>query len=123
MQFKTQTTKEAISHHLLLMNKLDENTIVFSSLVAILIDTREITGRDLKNGQHIISPKHGRLDSWLGALGYLTILDQIGKCYRPKSKSKIVKANSITKALKYYTLLKENEINAMLWRNYMLSIL
>lgn len=113
MQFKTLTLKEAISYHLSLLSQIDDNTIVFSSLVFVLRDAREITGRNLENGEHIISPPHGRLDSWLGALGYLTILDQIGKCYRPKLKSNIPKTNSITKALKYFTRLNENEINAI----------
>ena len=113
MQFNNLTKKEAISHHLLLRSQYDENTTVFSSLIAILRDAREITGRNLENGQRLISPQHGRLDSWLGALGYLTLLDQIGKCYRPISKSKIINSNSISKALKYFTHLDEKAINSI----------
>lgn len=113
MQFNNLTSKEAISHHLSLVNQIDDNTIVFSSLIAVLRDSREVTGRNLETGEKIISPVNGRLDSWLGALGYLTVLDQIGKCYRPKSKSRISKGNSIIKALSYFTLLSNKEINAI----------
>lgn len=113
MQFEKLTFKKVVSYHLSLRNEIDEKTTVFSSLVAVLRDAREITGRDLENGKRMESPPHGRLDSWLGASGYLTLLDQIGKCYRPKNKEKIRNSNNIYKALKYFTHLKEDEIKSI----------
>ena len=110
MNFKDLTEKEAISFHLSLLDNIDEKTVVFSSLIGVLRDAREITGRDLQTGQRLSNPNHGRSDSWLGASGYLTVLDQLGKCYRPKSKQRLNKINSITKALKYFTHLSDHEI-------------
>ncbi|MBL7762277.1 MAG: hypothetical protein JNL23_02505 [Chitinophagaceae bacterium] len=43
----------------------------------------------------------------------MTILDQIGKCYRPSSKTKITNGSAIQKSLQYFTGLKNFEINAI----------
>ena len=44
-----------------------------SSLIALLTDARGATGRDLDTGS-VVSPDHTR--SWLGATGYLILLDR-----------------------------------------------
>ncbi len=113
MQFKNLTKNQVISYHLSLLKEFDEKTIVFSSLIAVLRDAREITGRDINKGERIRNSEHGRLDSWLGALGYLTVLDQIGKCYRPKNEEKILKDNNISRALKYFTSLSNKEVSSI----------
>jgi hypothetical protein len=47
-------------------------------------------------------------------MGYITILDQIGKCYRPKNKLQLKESKSaIIKALNYFTDLNDKEINAL----------
>ncbi len=99
----------AIKNHLNLNSETDSNGLVTeSSLGHALRNIRLITGRNQDTG---IALPHGYLGNWIGAIGYLTILDQIGKCYRPLSKSKITPANmpSIQKALVYFTNLIEDE--------------
>jgi len=112
MDFKNVTVDQAIEYHLQLRKKIDEKTTVFSSLVAVLKDAREVTGRDLQSGER--GKDTEKLGSWLGAGGYLTVLDQLGKSYRPKSTDKILTPKtSIIRALKYFTKLTEAEIDAL----------
>ena len=49
--------------------------IFFSALRKGLEDCRRATNRDVKTGRRLDSGNH---DSWVGALGYLALLDQIG---------------------------------------------
>lgn len=52
-----------------------------SSLIAALRDARLNTGRNVGTG----ALEHpDRAGSWLGAIGYLLILDQIGSCLKPR---------------------------------------
>jgi hypothetical protein len=101
-----------IEVHLSLNSLKNEQGIIFeSSLVHALRNIRLITGRDEETG---IASSDGYLSNWLGAIGYFAILDQIGKCYRPKIKDKIItNISSIKKALIYFTPLSNEEINAI----------
>lgn len=58
-----------------------------SSLVAVLRDARGATGRYLATGE--VSPKRRASGSWLGALGYMVMLDQIGECFSPANASSL----------------------------------
>jgi hypothetical protein len=107
--------KTAINTHLKLnYQKANDGLIYFSTLCGAIKDSRKMTGRNIDTGAKDGSNKFGHLGSWLGTMGYITILDQIGKCYRPKSKVQLEKSKSaIIKALSYYTSLNDLEINAL----------
>jgi hypothetical protein len=80
----------------------------FSSFIAILRDARKATGRN-RNGVKIKGEPH---NNWLGALGYLVLLDQIGNCFKAASKP-IESGNKIRKALKYFSNCTDSEINSI----------
>lgn len=112
MNLKTLTEKEIISLHLHLLEAHDEKTTVFSSLTAALRDARLNTGRDLETGKDI-STESSKLGNWSGAICYMIILDQLGKCYKPKGKLAYSNLNSFTRCLKYYTHLSDAEVDAL----------
>ena len=87
--------------------------IIESCLTAALRDARKISGRNLTTGQPDTANQCGHLGSWSGAMCYLTILDQIGECYRPNAKAQIPNGFAIKKALKYFTTLSDPEIDAI----------
>jgi hypothetical protein len=107
--------KTAIDIHLKLNYQTGSDGLVyFSSLRGAINDSRKMTGRNIETGAKDDSNKFGYLGSWLGTMGYTTILDQIGKCYRPKNKLQLEKSkNAIIRALKYFTDLNDKEINAL----------
>lgn len=81
----------------------------FSSLAAALRDARDVTGRNIETGD--IETISKKLESWLGVAAYFIVLDQIGECYKNNLKQE-EKRNSVWKALKYFTNLKDIDINA-----------
>jgi len=82
---------------------------VASALVRALGNVRNETGRD-ENGKKNTGQDHG---SWLGAIGYMAILDQIGKCFKPRNRPPLNNLNSIQKALRYFTRIGQHKINAI----------
>jgi hypothetical protein len=106
-------TDRAIKMHLSLYN-VDANAQMtfFSGFTAGLRDARKFTGRDQSTGTKINGEKIGDHGSWLGAIGYMAILDQIGTCFKPKSVTTINR-NTIFKALKYFSQLPDLEIDAL----------
>lgn len=54
---------------------------VVSCLIAALRDARRTSGRFEDSGK-LDPSRASQMDCWLGALGYLVMLEQIGKCYR-----------------------------------------
>ena len=82
---------------------------VFSGFAAGLRDARKTTGRDQGTGVKIDKGLHG---SWIGTIGYMALLDQIGSCFKPKGVA-IVNENTITKALAYFSVLPRPEIDAL----------
>jgi hypothetical protein len=102
------TEEEAIQRHL---TALSFSTSVnhFSGFVAALRDMRGATGRNPDTGEKISGQGHG---NWLGATGYLMLLDQIGSCFKPRSSAGIT-GNTIHKALGYFTQLPDREIDAL----------
>lgn len=113
MNFNNLTDKEIISYHLHLLHQYDENVTVFSSLTAALRDARLNTGRDLETGETKRSEDESKMGNWSGAICYLIILDQLGKCYKPKGDPAYSNLNSVQRCLKYYTKFTDNEIDAV----------
>jgi hypothetical protein len=107
MTEKRMSSKQAIELHLT-NHPQAEGIHVFSGFAAALTDARIVTGRD-KLGKKIDRTKHG---CWLGVVGYMALLDQIGTCFKPKQKSH-ENGNSIRKALKYFSNLSDDEIEGL----------
>lgn len=82
---------------------------LYSGFAAALRDARQTTGRDIATGDVIDASKCG---SWIGAVAYLILVDQIGECFRPKNVAP-VPGNSFMKALKYFTDLDQAECDAL----------
>jgi hypothetical protein len=51
-----------------------------SSLMAVVRDARLVTGRESMSGA-LLPEQAQKAGSWLGALGYLVMIDQIGECF------------------------------------------
>jgi hypothetical protein len=79
-----------------------------SCFVAALVDARTFTGRDPETGKKLPGSNHG---CWLGALGYMALLDQVGSCLRPRSMH--VDGSEIKKSLAYFSNLSDPEIQAL----------
>lgn len=77
---------EAISVHLSLAPTSIDGEKYTSTLTAALKDARRITDRNLDTGRvnHARNSDNLNPGMWLGAVGYIIILDQIGSCYRPQ---------------------------------------
>jgi hypothetical protein len=82
-----------------------------SGFVGALRDAREATGRDVNSGEKLDGRKERR-GCWLGALGYMALLDQIGKCFKPRSKERI-KDRPIIQGLRHFTALSTDESGAI----------
>ncbi len=75
-----------------------------------LRDARIATGRNPADGEKTNEFLHG---NWLGALGYLSLLDQIGTCFKPINMVKSEGRNSIIKALNCFSDLDKQESFAL----------
>ncbi len=80
-----------------------------SSFKAALCDARKTTRRQ-SNGNTKSGINHG---NWLGAIGYMTLLDQIGNCLKPAGKPQSKYKTGLKRALDYFSDLPETEINAL----------
>ena len=81
-----------------------------SCFTAALRDARGITGRDLETVQ---KTDRSRLGSWLGAVCYLILIDQIGSCFRPKNRANHTEKNAFKTALALFTHLNPKDRNAL----------
>ncbi|MBE7438211.1 MAG: hypothetical protein HS115_07105 [Spirochaetales bacterium] len=102
------TEEEAISLYLS-EDGIDGKFPHISTLIAILRDARAATGRDLITGNLIDDAKAG---CWLGAMGYFTVLDQIGTAVKPKG-AQPEKGPSIINALRYFSNLNSSECKVL----------
>ncbi len=59
----------------------------YSTLVAGLRDCRVYTQRNDSDGVFNPEIKHGDAGNWLGCIGYFTVLDQIGSCFKPSGEA------------------------------------
>lgn len=90
----------------------------WSAFMAALRDARLVTGRSPETGEKLPDQlsRHG---SWLGALGYMALLDHIGNCFRPKGRMRLVIRKKggpipgIEKALRYFSGLDRRHIDAI----------
>lgn len=78
---------------------------VVSGFMAGLRDSRDETGRNPDTGAKIPNGKHG---GWLGAIGYMALLDQIGTCFKPAGVAALTQTqagrnlSAVEKALAYF---------------------
>lgn len=82
---------------------------VISGFAKALRETRQATGRNPESGEKFEGQSQ---DSWLGAVGYMVLLDQIGICFKPRTVP-TVDSNTIKKALRYFSILSDQEIDAL----------
>lgn len=106
--------KEVINFHL--TNSYIESSPLtfFSGFCGALKDARKMTGRNIETGAKDGTNQFGHLGSWLGTIGYLSLLDQIGGCFK-RVGGPVVEENKsgIIKALKYFSNLDDNQIDAI----------
>ena len=103
----------AIKAHLATIDYKDANGLTnHSTLPFALREVRTITRRNRVTG-HVDPNTSGFPGNWIGAMGYMTILDQIGSCYRPVNTHKIIDKPSIIVALSYFTSLSDREKDAI----------
>ena len=113
MSAKIMPEKQALELHLHFRQAQLSEIQYFSSFVAALRDARLATNRNVDTGEKLPEQSHG---SWLGAIGYVALLDQIGKCFKPKddTKGKPDRGdNPIARALHRFTSLPDDEIGAL----------
>lgn len=82
---------------------------IFSGFVKALEESRIATNRDPATGTKLPGLSQA---SWLGAIGYMALLDQIGSCFKPRVEP-IQPGNTISKALHYFSTLTASEIDAL----------
>lgn len=74
-----------------------------STLIEALKASRAITKRNIETSQLDLTLSNGHPGNWLGAIGYLTILDQIGSCFKNiDTDNKGDRENSIKYAVKSF---------------------
>ncbi len=108
MSSRFMPTKNAICMHLS-DRPPSQGMRIFSGFSKALKEAREASGRKPETGEKILGVSHG---SWLAAIGYMSLVDQIGTCFKPKA-SALENGNSIRCALKYFTSLSDDEIDAL----------
>lgn len=108
MSTKFGPEKHAIAMHLSDI-PASKGMKMFSGFVQGLKESRQATGRLTDTGEKISGVSHA---SWLGTIGYMSLLDQIGTCFKPKL-SISENGNSIRKSLKYFSSLNDTEIDAI----------
>lgn len=79
-----------------------------SPYIAALIDSRITTGRNKKSGNKL-NKSHG---SWIGSLGYMALLDHVGKIIKQANKPNLEK-NSFLNSLHNFSDLNEKQIYAL----------
>jgi len=92
-----------------------------SSLIKALVETRIHTGRDINSGEINVNEQQGYPGHWLGALGYLTILDLFGSCFKTSDGQCLGKnENSIEFAIRTFCfdLLNNDEY----WLNAVIAL-
>ena len=108
------TDKEAINLHLTNYYKGTEDKTFFSGFCGALKDARKMTGRNKLSGEKDGSNECGHLGSWLGTIGYLSLLDQIGGCFIHVDGPVVEPSkSSIIKALKHFSDFSDAEINVI----------
>lgn len=92
--------KQLILEHLTLYQPLPDRVEV-TTYVAALRDARGIMKRNPVTGGPDSSGNNGHEGSWLGAIGYLVLLDHIGNCFTLKRK-RPTERRSLMKAIELF---------------------
>ena len=110
MTTPTISETEAIRNHFREPYK-KSGVIYFSGFSGALIEARHAAYRR-EDGTKLPNIKHG---GWLAAIGYFALLEQIGNCFRPRDTQVKVHGNEngIKKALKFFSDLKKEQIDAL----------
>src|SRR5579872_2000183 len=74
---------------------------VFSGFTQALSEARRVTGRHEVTGAKTFPQLHG---SWIGAIGYFALLDQISDCFKPRS-APLSNLKGLRRALEHFTSL------------------
>lgn len=86
-----------------------------STAIAGIRDSRIYTKRDVDTGELNLENTFGDIGNWLGAIGYMTILDQIGSSLSLTGQDKLEGRSTILRALTFfYNSLPELEIHALI---------
>jgi hypothetical protein len=116
MSSHPMSDQKAIEYHLYGAPS-SQGKIFTSGLLGPLKNIREATGRDIEHGRKCYAEKHG---NWLGALGYMVLLDQIGSCFKPLNPQPLMHPNDsepqqseYLKALFFFSPLTPDERNAL----------
>jgi hypothetical protein len=107
----TISRKQALEIHFAPPNRTATHEFL-SAFQKGLEDCRAATYRDRLTGQSLPNHEH---DSWVGALGYLCLLEQIGTCFQKKGHSLPASTpeNSLVRALLTFSTLRDKEIAAI----------
>jgi hypothetical protein len=81
--------------------KNQDGWVQSSSFRALLRDARAATGRDLDTGE-VLPEREGHSRSWLGALAYLVLLDQLGGALRTHDAVEVPREGSFFTALRLF---------------------
>lgn len=82
---------------------------IFSGFTHALMEARRVTGRDANSGAKVDRTLHG---SWIGAVGYFALLDQISDCFKPK-RVPLSNLKGLRRALAHFTSLSPPERDAL----------
>jgi hypothetical protein len=87
----------------------------YSTAIAGLRDSRTNTRRFVNTGEINDEATYGDIGNWLGAIGYMTVLDQIGTSLSLNGQDKLEGRSSILRALTFFNNeLGEPEIHALI---------
>lgn len=104
---------QALSLHLGAHPQQASGFRIVSGFVKALEDVRRVTGRDAATGSVLPATDGIVSGSWIGAIGYMCLIDQIGSSFKPRAITALNEPRSFCKALKYFSSLSENEILAL----------
>lgn len=80
-----------------------QGTQRYSTLVAGLKDCRSNTKRNTETGAYNPDPSvRGHIGNWLATIGYFTILDQIGSCFKKTTTTNNQNKNNVKFAIKEF---------------------
>jgi hypothetical protein len=108
MTIRFQSEEIALRYYVQPTLKLGGTSLV-SSFSLCLADARGATGRN-HDGMKLPEKDH---HSWLGAICYMVLLDQIGTCVRPKTAPHSTVKSGFRMALKLFSALSDAEADAL----------
>jgi hypothetical protein len=99
MEFGAEETRDWLAGFLTVRQASEQLFSWTSTFSAAVWDARRATGRDVTTGS---LDRENRTSGWLGTLGYLILLDQIGGCFAPRTLPRSTPLpNAVARALAY----------------------